>query len=220
MGAFSQQDQRIHASYIIAFGRDAIPEELNYWLGRGNFSISQLMQFHKAAFTDYPNLHRASITRSYMDALGRKSSENEMKYWINTSDNYAQLLNKHMQFLQSNSRENEKVVRLAYTTVYNRLPSGAEINFWKKKHTTPFFLLVAHLEDYKKKNENEAGKSNNFNLEYLSSITTVMLSPALVAEVFTFMKNNGKSVAPNFIKQNGKNIIVAGKGDVTIELVN
>lgn len=218
--SISQQDQRIHASYIFAFGRDAISEELNYWLGRGNFSISQLMEFHKSAFTDYPSRHKETIIRSYIDAIGRNPSENEMKYWMNRVDNYTQLLNKHIQILQSNRWENEKIIRLAYSMVFHRVPIGAEINFWKKKAVTPFFLMVGYLEDYKRKNRSAAGKNSNINLQYLPSVTTVLLSPAIAAEVFKFIRDNGNTIVPNFIKLGRKNMIVTGKGDVAIELVN
>jgi hypothetical protein len=218
--SLSQQDQRIHASYIFAFGRDAISEELNYWLGRGNFSISQLMEFHKSAFTDYPSIHKGTIIRSYIDALGRNPSENEMKYWMNRVDNYTQLLNKHIQFLQSNSWENENLIKLSYETVLHRTPNAAEVNFWKKKGITPYFLLVSYLENYKNKNRNEAGKRNNINLQHPPSVTTVLLSAAITAEALKFIRDNGNTMSPYFIKQNGKNMIVAGRGDVEIELVN
>ena len=130
---FSQYEQRIQASYLIAFGRTATSSELNYWLGRGNFTISQLMDFHKPSFTYYPNLHKASITRSYLDALGRLPVENEMKYWLNRLDNYTELLNYHLQFLKANNREKEELISLSYKTVFNREPQNAEKNFWKKQ---------------------------------------------------------------------------------------
>lgn len=212
--SFSQQDERIKAAYMLAFGRLPGSDELNYWLGRGNLSIAQLIVFHRQGFTEYPNLHRETIINSYIDALGRNPSEDEIKYWMNGDNIYIQLMSNHMQLLKSSSWENQKVIKLSYTTVFQRVPSKAEINFWKKKGVTPFFLLAGYHEYYKRNNKSEAGSSGTINLENLASVSTILLSRAIATEVSKFISHNGSAIISHVISQHGGNIIVAGSGNI------
>lgn len=212
--SFSQQDQRIHAAYIIAFGRDATLSELNYWLGRGNLSIAQLINFHRQGLTEYPLLHRETINRSYIDALGHTPSEDEMKYWMNRNDIYSELMNNHLRFLKLNGWENEKVIRLSYTAVLGREPTVAEINFWKDRGGTVFFLLSAYHEYYKIKSKSEIGSDGKINLQALTSVSIVSLSPPIAAEASNFAGHYGNAVR---ISVPG-NSVIAGTGNINTEI--
>jgi|ERR1035437_503127 hypothetical protein len=210
--SFSQQDERIKASYMIAFGRIPMPSELNYWLGRGYLSIFQLIELHRQGFTEYPtNLQRETIINSYIDALGRNPSEDEIKYWMNGDNIYIQLMSNHMQLLKYDNWENQKVIQLSYATVFHRVPTNAEINFWLKRGVTPFFLLVGYHEYYKGKNKSEIGSSGTVNLQNLASVSTISLSPAIALEASKYISHNGSAIISHIISQHGGNIIVAGR---------
>ncbi len=199
--SFAQQDQRIHAAYLLAFGRDASLEELNYWLGRGNFSIGQLIEFHREGFVEYPSLHRETVTRAYMDALGRKPSENEMKYWVNGVDIYMQLINIHLKYLKSSLAGYESVVRASYVSVFNREPDVKEINLWVKQPVMPFYLLISRHKNFLKKKTKEVTSFEKVNLNNLPAVSIIFLSPTIAAEASKFMNTMDSAVATHNGKQ-------------------
>ncbi len=212
--SFAQQDERIHAAYMLAFGRDASPLELNYWMGRGNFSIGKLIEFHRQGFVEYPNLHSETINRAYMDALGRKPSENEMKYWMNGIDIYIEMINTQLKFLKFNWGEYERILRASYISVFNREPNITEINFWKKKDVIPFFMLASYHKKSQKDNNSEARSYEEVNLRNLPSVSIFVLSTDLAAETSNIIDIRGSSVIRHLDKQSGKIVIVTGNINV------
>ncbi|MDQ6755407.1 MAG: hypothetical protein M3004_00575 [Bacteroidota bacterium] len=212
--SFPQQNERIKASYMLAFGRNPYPSELNYWLGRGNLSIEQLILLHRQGFIEIPSLHSETIINSYIDALGRKPSEDEIKYWMNGDFIYIELLNDHMKLLQLNNWENERVIKLSYEKVFDRVPGNAEMNLWKKKGATAFFLLAGYLEYSKRTVNNEAGNIGAADVRNFLSVSTISLSPPIASEALKFInKSVTKSVA-GIITRNGGNIITSGKHNI------
>ena len=214
--SFAQQDQRIHAAYVLAFGRDASPEELNYWLGRGSCSIGKLIEFHRRGLVEYPSLHRETINRAYIDVLGSKPTENEMKYWMNGVDLYIQLINTHLKFLKSSIAGYERVISASYFSVFNRAPNTTEITFWKKQGIIPFFLLTSYHEN-SKRNNSEARNHGKENVQNLPSVSAILFSPTIAAEASKFVNTDGSSVMSYLVRQLGKNIIVTGKGNINAE---
>ena len=215
---FAQQDQRIHAAYGLAFGRDASPEELNYWLGRGNFSIGRLIEFHRQGLVEYPSLHRETITRAYMDALGRNPSENEMKYWVNGVDIYIQLINTHLKYLKSNLTEYDRVVRASYISVFNREPDINDRNFWGKQPVIPFYLLASYHKNYKRNNKSEVRNYVRVNLKNLPAVSVIFLSTTIAAEASKFINITDSSGVIHLGKQSGKIKIIMKKGNVNPQL--
>ncbi len=209
--SFAQQDQRIHAAYVLAFGRDASPEELNYWLGRGNFSIGQLIQFHRQGFVEYPNLHSETINCAYMDALGRKPSEKEMKYWVNGVDIYIQLINNHLKYLKSSLAEYKRVIIASYIAVFNREPNITDINFWEKQPVMPFYLLVYYHKNSLRNKKNEVLNYGKMNLKNLPAVSVIFLSTKIGVEASKIINSTDSAIVIHYGKQPRKIEIVRKK---------
>ena len=219
--SFGQQDQRIHVAYVLAFGRDASGKELNYWLGRGDFSIDQLIEFHRQGFVEYPNLHSETINLAYMDALGRTPSENEMKYWVNGVDIYIQLINNHLKYLKSNLSEYKRVIRASYISVFNREPDIAVINFWEKQTVMPFYMLVScHKNSLRKKN-NEFLNYGSIDIKNLPAVSSIFLSTTTANEAYKYINSNARELLTHAGKHPEKNDNFIKKSNIqTSKIVN
>ncbi len=218
--SFSQQDERIKASYMLAFGRAPFPSELNYWLGRGNLTIAQLIDFHRQGFIEIPVLHKETILNSYNDALGRKPSEDELKYWMNDTATYLELMSNHLQLLKLNNWENERVIKLSYLKIFHREPGVEEMNLWKKRGVAGFFFLEGYLEIYKKKNQMEGGNVEIVNIKDFLFASTISLSPSVASEAMKIISKTKNPVVTRTISQHGGSIIAAGKRNISEVNIN
>ncbi|MDQ6757129.1 MAG: hypothetical protein M3004_09350 [Bacteroidota bacterium] len=213
INSFAQQDQRIHAAFMLAFGRDATQTEVNYWLGKGNLSIAQIIEFHRQGLKQYPDLHRETIIKSYKDAMGRIPKEDEIKFYMPNTATYAELVATHINWLQTNNLEYEKVFRLAYATVFHRVPTNTEVAYWKNLGVFPYYLLLGYHEDYKRKNQNESGSAGRVNLIGVPSVIAILLSPAIAAEAKIIGGNASAVISTNGtggISHDGGSIVAAG----------
>ncbi len=218
---FAQQDQRIHAAYMITFGRDASQGEVNYWLTRGDLSISQLIDFHKQYLTKDANTHRTTIDRAYQDAMGRHASEGEIQYWLSGNDTYATLTTNHVNWLRGNSYEYDNVISRSYQYVFNRTASQAEVNYWKSQGVYSYVMLVGMHQDFQRRNVAKESSSNQTNFNNSPSLITVSLSPAIGNEALRasgiIAAGGGNIVAAgggNIVAAGGGNIIAAGGGNI------
>ena len=210
---FAQQDQRIHAAYMITFGRDASQGEVNYWLTRGDLSISQLIDFHKQYLVQDANTHRATIDRAYQDAMGRHASEGEIQYWLSGNDTYATLTSNHVNWLRGNSYEYDNVISRSYQYVFNRLATQAEVNYWKSQGVYSYVMLVGLHQDFQRRNVAKESSRNQTNLNNSPSLITVSLSPAIGNEA---LRASGIVAAGggNIVAAGGGNIVAAGGGNI------
>ena len=80
--AQTEQEQRIHSSYILAFNRKASPDELKYWKTQGSLNVSQLLDKHKDWIKRNPSLWDGILRISYTDAFGRVINDGEYKFHI------------------------------------------------------------------------------------------------------------------------------------------
>ena len=168
---FAQQDQRIRAAYMLAYGRSATGAEVTYWLGRGNLTIAQLVAFHR----DYLKLDSANhikvIEQSYLDALGRYPSDGEKKYYMQYNQTYTEIMENHIKFLKQNPAEYDKVINNSY----GQVARPKEMNFWRGKEVHPYYLIMAYHHTYwdRKQEEPFANAPGVINLQNSSSVTAL-----------------------------------------------
>ena len=219
--SFAQQDQRIHAAYMLAFGRDASQGEVNYWLTRGNLSVSQLVDLHKQYLSQDDYTHRTTIDRAYQDAMGRHATESEINYWKTGVDTYTALMRNHVQWLQGNPAEYENVIKRSYQYVFGRQPNSGELNYWKGQPVYSYVMLVGQHQDYQRRNIAKESSANQVNLKNAPSLVTVFLSPAIGAEALRaaglVSQGAGNLVsqgAGNLITNDGGSLVAAGAGNL------
>ncbi|CAN5314630.1 hypothetical protein BH09BAC2_BH09BAC2_06070 [soil metagenome] len=209
----TDQQQRIKASYILSFGRDASSGEVTYWQGRGALSISQLITYHKQYIMQDATTHSTLISRAYMDAIGRAATSSEINYWKVGNDTYTTLMKNHLNWLKGNPSEYDKVIKNSYLYVFGRQPSAGELTYWKSQAVVSYVILVGYHQDYKKRNAVESGTTYTFNTSNAPAMITVPLSLAIATEA----RNASGIVAAgggNIIAAGGGNIVAAGGGNI------
>ena len=204
--SFAQQDQRIHAAYMLAFGRDASQGEVNYWLTRGNLSIAQLIEFNRQGLSQYPDLHRQTIIQAYIDAFGRNPKQDELNTWMKTRDTYTEIMKSHIAYLVAGyGDEYTNVIKRSYQYVFGRQPNSGELNYWKGQPVYSYVMLVGQHQDYQRRNIAKESSANQVNLNNSPSLVTVSLSPAIGAEA---------SRAAGLVSQGGGNLVSQGAGNL------
>ncbi|RZK99351.1 MAG: hypothetical protein EOO89_31190, partial [Pedobacter sp.] len=63
---WAQNTERIQSSYLIALGKLATNDEVKYWNTRGNLSIQELINNHRAFLNGSTDARRETVTRSYV----------------------------------------------------------------------------------------------------------------------------------------------------------
>ncbi|MDQ6755410.1 MAG: hypothetical protein M3004_00590 [Bacteroidota bacterium] len=215
--SFAQQDQRIKAAYMLAYGRTPSQGELNYWLGRGNLSIDQLIEFHRNYLPQDANNHQQVIIQSYIDALGRRPSDGEVAFYMKYTQTYTELMASHVNWLKSNPGEYDKVINISY----GQVATQKEMNFWRAQEVHPCFLLIAYHQDYARKQQSEVTSQGAVNLQNLGSVTAVSLSPAVAAEASKFISHNGSAIlspnSSNLVAQGAGNLVAQGAGNLVAQ---
>lgn len=178
--AQTDQDQRIQASYILAFGKKASSGEVNYWKTQGDLTVGQMLTRHQQYLTQDAATHTAAIRRSYWDAFGRSAEPGEVQYWMRVNDTYTTLMKNHLNFLNGNRSEYEKTIRASYSNVFGRQPSADEISYWQSQAKVPFLILVAYHQDYKRRNA--AIVQGRINFRNVTAATTQTLNRRITSE--------------------------------------
>lgn len=217
--AQTEQEQRIKASFILAFGTTATQQEVDYWKTRSNLSISQLIEFHRQGFASYPNLHKQTIAHSYADALGRSPTIIEVENQMKNNLTYTELMKNHMTLLQQpGNTEYVESIKRSYTEVLNRQPSQAEIDSWKGQGIIANYLLKAYHNDYK----NQTTKGNKVKVYGSPYAIGVSVSAAIAREATGIILGNASALAGNnvgailaagagnLVNQDGASIVAAG----------
>lgn len=209
---YAQQNDRIRAAYMIAFGRDANQGELTYWTSQGNLSVAQIVSRHKDYLSRDYGTQKTSIDRAYQDALGRYATQGEIDYWRKGNDTYSTLVQNHVSWLASNPAEYEKVIRRSYKFIFNREPSRGEINYWKGQGTYSYIILVGWHQDYKRRSQTGQTSDGKLNFSNASSVVSVNISTTVGNEI----KSSGivAGGAGNIISGGAGNIVAGGAGNV------
>ena len=212
--AFAQtdQEQRIHAAYILSFGRDASGGEVDYWKKQGNLTIGQLINKNQQYLLKDITTHNTTIDRAYQDALGRNATQSELAYWKKGNDTYFTLVTKHINWLKGNPAEYEKVIKNSYQYVFGRQPNSGEINFWKGQGVVSYLLLVGYHQDWKRKNPAKPMESGNtVDLKNFPNIITTSLSVNLANEAKAGLVASGGG---NLVASGGGNLVASGGGNL------
>lgn len=212
--AQTDQQQRVRAACMLAFGRDAYPGEIANAAKIGNASVSQLIAANQQYFKQDVAGHNWTIDRAYQDALGRHATADELKNWRAGQDTYATLMKNHITWLQGNPAEYDKVIKGSYQFVFGRQPSAGELTYWKGQGVVSYLLLVGFHQDWKRRNpSNPQENGNAVNLLNQSNISTVMLSPVIAneARIATGLVASGGG---NLVASGGGNLVASGGGNL------
>lgn len=210
------KEERIQASYLLAFGRKATADEVKYWSGQKFKDVSELIKLHKDFLAKDRGTREASIRKSYVDTFGRNPDAAEIKHWAAGVDTYADLMAKHSEWLKGASAEQDAVINRSYQTALGRKPSDAERAYWRQQGVLNYLTLVACHEEWKKSNPQKTSGTAGFSPD-CPSLATVSISSALVSEVRAASPatkvTNGQMVSSggqSLIAAGGQNLIAAG----------
>ena len=212
--AQTEQEQRIHAAYMLAFGRDASAGDVAYWKGQGNLSLPQLILRHQQYLTQDVGTHNTTIDRAYQDALGRRPTAAELTYWKTGNDTYTTIMKNHVKWLGGSPADYEKVIKNSYQFVFGRQPSAGEINYWKGQGTVSYLMLVAFHQDWKRKSAAAQPESGStVNLQNQGNVAVVSLSPTVAGEARS-VTGLVASGGGNLIASGGGNLVASGGGNL------
>lgn len=103
LAQFQQRGNRqaIIDSYRVAFGREPLAGEIQFWEGQGPLSVADLVTRHRTYLRDNAGARRESIMRSYQMVFGRAPNADEARYWDDrvrqSGETYADMVNVHRQ---------------------------------------------------------------------------------------------------------------------------
>lgn len=198
--------QRIQASYLIAFGRNASGGEVTYWTQQNPRSVSDLVTGHRQFLSRDAATHRATIRRSYIDALGREPNNGEYQHWMGGNDTYTQLMKNHVSWLAGNPGEYEAVIKRSYRFVFNRQPNTAELQYWRSQGTVSYALLVATHDTWRRANPSTPKTSGTAKVAADSSfLATAVVSRTIAQEA---------RLASGLIGNDGSTLVAAGGGNL------
>lgn len=210
--AVAKLQQRIQASYLLAFGRLAKDDELKFWTGQNPKSVAELVGRHREYLGRDQGTHEDTIRRSYFAALGTGPKPTEIKHWMGGTDTFTTLVSNHVTWLRGNPAEYESVIKRSYQNVLGRPAKDAEVAYWKGQGVFAYSVLAACHEDWKKRGGERSGKAM---LPATSPhLHAVAVTPDIFAEtrsaVSTLIGNDGGSIVGNA----GGNIVAAGAGNM------
>ena len=133
IGKSQQQDektQRIVAAYLLAFGQQPRADEIKYWQGQPQNSVSQILELHKT-FIKNNGYKREAIINSYKDGLGKMPTEAEISFYSSWNSTYTDLMKNHIAWLTQNSAEYEKMIKSSFVFALRRQPTSTELTVWK-----------------------------------------------------------------------------------------
>lgn len=202
----AQNNERINASYLLAFGRLPNSGEMTYWNGQGQKSVQQLVDLHNNYIKqNQSTIGREVIIKSYVDALGYRPSQSEINYHAAFNRSYTAMMSNHLVYIKGQPSEYEKVIKRSYQTILKREPNAGEINYWRQQGLLSYMILVNCHQDWK--NRNAAGQSQT------TAISTS--SPLLaVASVSSGVLNEVKATYSSLVSPGGGNVVASGGGNI------
>ncbi|MCE2861391.1 MAG: hypothetical protein LW690_02950 [Opitutaceae bacterium] len=210
------QEERIQASYLIAFGRKARTDEVGYWSKQKVADVAALVRLHKNYLQADKGTREASIRRSYIDSFGRNPDAGELKHWSVGVDTYSELMANHTNWLKANPAEQDGTIDRSYQSALGRKPSAAERAYWRSQGALNFVTLVACHEQWKKAGSQKTSGSAGF-APSSSLLATVNVSRPVANEVVAASSSirllEGQLIAAgglNLIAAGGQNLIAAG----------
>jgi hypothetical protein len=210
------QEQRIQASYLIAFGRKARTDEVGYWSKQKVADVAGLVRLHQNYLRTDKGTRQDSIRRSYVDSFGRNPDAGELRHWSAGVDTYSDLMAHHAKWLKSNPAEQDATIDRSYQSALGRKPSAAERTYWRGQGALNFVTLVACHEQWKKAGGQKTSGSAGF-APTSGLLATVNVSRPVANEVVAASPSirilEGQLIAAggqNLIAAGGQNLIAAG----------
>ena len=178
------QQERVAASFLLALGRTPTATEAAQWSGV-EASVADLIAKHRQLLTADAAVKRAVVAKAFADSFGRAATAEEITAEAAVANaTYTELMQRHVQWLAANPEAYPKILNRVYQLVIRRDVYPEEIDYWKKKDTQSFAVLVGCVDNWGRRNQPglmvTAGPAAvSINCVFLS---TVRLSPAVAAE--------------------------------------
>jgi hypothetical protein len=177
------QEERIAASFVLALGRTATPDEIQRWLTNDPAPLADYIARHRRRLSGDRAAERAVIVKASQDALGRAPTDEEARS-LSGVGIYADLMQRHLRSLAAHPAEYEQTLHRAYRFLLKRDAYSVEIEYWTRQPVLSFALIVGCVEDWARRNQpglmaTTGVASVSINSRYLA---TVRLSPGVAAE--------------------------------------
>ena len=176
-------EERIAASFVLALGRSPASAEAERWAKDGSRPLVGLIGRHREHLRNDAAAARAVAAKASQDAFGIVAADLGPAS-ASGGETYAEIVQRHIQRLDGNRAEYERVVNRAYQLHLQRDAYAVELEYWSTRPALPFVLLVACVENWARRNQPglmaTAGvPAVSVNCPYLDA---VRLSPAVAAE--------------------------------------
>ena len=177
------QEERVAASFLLALGRTPSPDEARQWSGQVPVTLADLLARHRQQIRADASAERAVILKASLDAFGRAPTDEEARS-LAGAGTYADLMQRHLQWLAAHSADYQQVMHRAYRLLLKRDAYSVELEYWTRQPVLSFALLVGCIEDWARRNQpglmaTVGVAAVSINSRYLA---TARLSPAVAAE--------------------------------------
>lgn len=214
------RSERIEASFLLALGRVPSTDELAAWSKPDGASVSELVARHRTKLESDAGMLRATVIRACIDGLGRLPTEAETSAWANGHRTYTEQVQQHIRWLAEHPADYAAVVDRAYQRVIHRSVYPGEIEYWKKRSTLSYVLLVGCIEDWGRRNapglmETTGTATVSVNCRFLS---TIPVSPEVAIEARAAVAPIDPDAIPletaaghNLVAAGAERIVTAGR---------
>lgn len=216
--AQGSRNERIIASYMIAFGRPPQTAEVAYWLTDplSLKPVNDLVEKHRENMNKVDRTLRLfAVKQSYIDAFGRGPRQDEIDYWMGSVNTYAEMRKKHVEWFAERPDEWVKVIQASYQTAFKRAPKAEELAYWKGQPARAFWDLLVQHDEFIRNNPQSAPKSSTAGATLVKKENKVIIAPSLLNEI---RLGGGAGVIStgggNVISTGGGNVISTGGGNV------
>ena len=210
-----EQQERLDASFLLAVGRCPTAAERQAWAGPAESTFGELLTRQRERLRGDADVQRAASVRAWLDAFGAEPSADELAAQPAAGGTYAELMQRHLQWLAAHPDAYWQVVDRAYRLVVGREAYSIERDFWRAREPQSFAMLVACIDSWACRNApglmaTTGALSISTNCRYL---VTRRLSPAVAAEV-----RAASGLAPSGVAALAlacdRNVIAPGAGEI------
>jgi hypothetical protein len=177
------QEERIAASFVLALGRTATPDEIQRWSSADPAPLADYIERHRGQLRGDAAAERAVIVKASLDAFGRAPTEEEVRS-LSGAGIYGDLMRRHLTWLAAHPADYEQVMHRAYQFLLRRDAYSVEIEYWTRQPALSYALLVGCIEDWARRNRPGLMATTGVAAVSINSpwLATVRLSPGVAAE--------------------------------------
>jgi hypothetical protein len=212
--------QRVAASYLITYGRTPTEGEIAKSGGADGVTppMEELLQRRVAELKADGALETSILARGFFDALGREATAEENRAWTGKVFTYSEVVSQLLERLRQQPQEYRQVQDRAYRFLLGRAPYDLENAYWEKHDTLPYYLLLACLDNWARRNQpglmvTSGVPTISINSRYLS---TAQLSHADAGELRAAAGLPAGPVLNSHFSGAafGRNIVAPGAGEI------